>query len=384
MSVRKKLATTAVLWAFCAQSAFAELGLNMTRGVTDVSEMVYTLHMQALIMVSVIGAGVFGVMIYSIFTHRKSKGAVPAKFHHSTSLELVWTIIPIFILVAFAYPATQALIVMEETLEPDITIKITGYQWRWHYEYLDDEFGFFSTLARESQDARTLKSGADVSSIDNYLLDVDNPVVIPVNKKIRFLTTSNDVIHSWWVPDLGWKRDAIPGFINDDWTVVNEPGTYRGQCAELCGKDHAYMPVVLRAVPEDEYLEWVSEMQRIQADAASGVDREWTMEELMQRGQAMYTSTCVACHQANGQGLPPAFPALSGSPITTGPIEDHIEIVLNGKVGTTMQAFGQQFNPIDLAAVITFERNALGNSVGDMVQPAAIRDLQADATGVEE
>jgi cytochrome c oxidase subunit 2 len=350
----------------------AELGLNMTRGVTETSQMVYTLHMQALIMVSVIGAGVFVVMFYSIFTHRKSRGAVPAKFHHSTKLEIIWTVIPIIILVAFAYPATEALIVMEETQDPEMTIKVTGYQWRWHYEYLDDEFGFFSNISSDSQEARALDSGIDVNSVDNYLLDVDNPVVIPVNTKIRFLTTSNDVIHAWWVPDLGWKRDAIPGFINDDWTEVSEPGTFRGQCAEL---DHAYMPVVLRAVEQDEYREWVAEMQRLQAEAASGVDREWTMQELLERGQAAYTATCVACHQANGQGLPPAFPALTDSPITNGPIEEHIDIVLNGKAGTTMQAFGQQLNPVDLAAVITFERNALGNSVGDMVQPATIRDM---------
>lgn len=379
-----KMYITAVCTCLCGLfwtgSATAELGLNMTRGVTETSRLVYDLHMQALWMVTIIGLLVFAVMIYSLVNHRKSKGAVPAKFHHSTKLEIIWTVIPIIILIAFAYPATRALIVLEETADADMTVKITGYQWKWHYEYLDEDLGFFSSLAKESNDARQLKSGTDVTAIDNYLLEVDNPVVIPVNKKVRFLTTSNDVIHSWWVPELGWKRDAIPGFINDNWTMVTEPGTYRGQCAELCGKDHGFMPIVLKAVPEDEYRVWVDEMKKAQAAAASGVDREWSMEELVERGQQVYSSTCVACHQSNGQGLPPAFPALTASPIATGPISEHIGVVLNGKPGTTMQAFGLQLNPVELAAVITFERNALGNKVGDMVQPAEIQALQQAAS----
>lgn len=358
------------------KNVMAEYGLNMTQGVTTTSRQIYDIHMLALWMVTIIGAIVFAVMIWSIIHHRKSRGVEPAKFHHSTKLEIIWTFIPFVILVAFAFPATKTLIAMEKTEDADMTIKITGYQWKWHYEYLDEEFGFFSSLDKASNEARQKDSGIDVTTIENYLLEVDNPVVIPINKKVRMLTTANDVLHSWWIPELGWKRDAIPGFVNDNWTMITEPGTFRGQCAELCGKDHAFMPIVLKAVPEQEYRSWVAGMKRAQAEAAAGADREWTMDELLERGQQVYTSTCAACHQADGQGLPPAFPALTGSPITIGPVADHIDIVLNGKPGTTMQAFGEQLNVVDLAAVITYERNALGNSVGDLVQPADIKAVR--------
>ncbi|MEX2353395.1 MAG: c-type cytochrome, partial [Gammaproteobacteria bacterium] len=244
---------------------------------------------------------------------------------------------------------------------------------RWHYDYMDEGFGFFSSLAAEHNEARQLNSGIDTSTIDNYLLEVDNRVVVPINTKIRILLTANDVLHAWWVPELGWKRDAIPGFVNVNWTMISEPGVYRGQCAELCGRDHGYMPIVVEAVTEPEYRTWVAEMQRAQEEAASGVDREWSMTELVERGQSVYQTACASCHQANGQGLPPVFPAITDGPITTGPIEGHIDIVINGSAGTAMQAFGEQLNAVDLAAVITYERNALGNSVGDMVQPAEIQ-----------
>jgi len=361
---------TAICWA---GKAAADLKLNMPEGVTETSRMVFDLHMKALWMVTIIGLAVFAVMIYSLVAHRKSRGVEPAKFHHSTRLEIIWTVIPIIILVVFAFPATKTLITMEETADADLTIKVTGYQWKWRYDYLDEDFGFFSSLATASNEARQLKSGVDVGTVDNYLLEVDNPVVIPVNKKIRLITTANDVIHSWWVPDLGWKRDAIPGFINDNWTMISEPGIYRGQCAELCGKDHGFMPVVVKAVPEQEYVQWVEQMKVSQAEAAAGIDREWTREELMERGQQVYNTNCVACHQADGKGIPPAFPPLTGSAIATGPLEGHIDVVLHGRTGTTMQAFGEQLNAADLAAVITFERNSLGNNVGDMVQPSEIQ-----------
>jgi len=364
------IAWAGMLWA---KTAMAEYDLNMTPGVTPISKEIYDLHMLALWMVTIIGIIVFAIMIWSIVRHRKSRGAVAAKFHHSTRWEIFWTAIPILILIAFAVPATKTLIVLEETADADMTIKITGYQWKWHYEYLDEGFGFFSSLTQEAEEGRQLRSGQDVAAIDNYLLDVDNPLVIPVNRKVRMLTTAADVIHSWWVPALGWKRDAIPGFINDNWTLVSEPGIYRGQCAELCGKDHAYMPIVLKAVSEQEYGVWVESMRLAQAEAAAGADREWSMAELMERGEQVYSNNCIACHQANGEGLPPAFPALTGSPITTGPAREHIRIVLHGKVGTAMLPFAQQLNDVELAAVITYERNALGNRVGDLVQPADIR-----------
>jgi len=214
--------------------------------------------------------------------------------------------------------------------------------------------------------------------IENYLLEVDNPVVVPINTKIRFLITANDVIHAWWVPALGWKQDAIPGFVNSNWTYISEPGTYRGQCAELCGRDHAYMPIVVEAVTPEEYREWVVDTKRIQAEAAAGAGREWSMEELVERGREVYASACLSCHQADGKGMPPVFPALTGGTISTGPIAGHIDIVLHGSPGTTMQAFARQLNAVDLAAVITYERNGLGNSVGDMVQPAYIQSLLRD------
>ena len=364
---------TALCWT---TDAVADYKLNMTPGVTETSRMVYDLHMRALWMVTIIAVLVFAVMIYSLATHRKSKGAVPAKFHHSTRLEIVWTIIPIIILVVFAFPATRALIKMEETGNSDLTIKITGYQWKWRYDYLDENFGFFSNLAQDSSKASQVDSGIDVKTVDHYLLNVDNPMVIPVNKKVRLITTSSDVIHSWWVPALGWKRDAIPGFINDNWTEVSKPGIYRGQCAELCGQGHAFMPIVVKAVTESEYTAWVKQMKTAQAEAAAGVDREWTRQELMERGQQVYNTTCAACHQANGEGLPPAFPALKGSAVTTGPLDEHVSIVVHGRPGTAMQAFGKQLNAVDIAAVVTFERNSFGNNVGDMIQPSAVKTAE--------
>ena len=372
--ITRNILVTTVTAALCwATNAAADFKLNMTPGVTETSKMVYGLHMKALWMVTIIGVLVFAVMIYSLATHRKSKGAVPAKFHHSTRLEIIWTIIPIIILVVFAFPATTALIKMQETGNADLTIKITGYQWKWHYDYLDDGFGFFSALDADSSKASQLNSGVDINSVDHYLLNVDNPLVIPVNKKVRLLTTSGDVIHSWWVPDLGWKRDAIPGFINDNWTEISEPGVYRGQCAELCGQGHGFMPIVVKAVPQEQYVAWVKQMKAAQAEAAAGVDREWTRAELMERGQQVYGTACVACHQPNGQGMPPAFPALSGSPVATGPVGEHINVVVHGRPGTAMQAFGKQLNAADIAAVITYERNSFGNKDGDMVQPSDVK-----------
>ncbi len=370
------LAVLATMFSGVPGSAVADYQLNMTEGVTAISKEVYDLHMLTFWMVTCIGMIVFGLMLWSIIHHRKSSGVKAAQFHHSSRWEAVWTIIPILILLTFAAPSTRTLIMMDDTEDTDMTIKVTGYQWKWHYDYLDEGISFFSALAQEHNDARQPGSNADISAIENYLLEVDNPLVVPVNKKIRILITANDVIHAWWVPALGWKRDAIPGFVNVNWTELLEPGIYRGQCAELCGKDHAYMPVVLKAVTEPEYRLWVEATRRAQAEAAAGANREWTMAELMERGEAVYRSSCTACHQANGQGLPPAFPALTGSPITTGPVENHIDIVVNGRPGTTMQAFGLQLNTVDIAAVVTYERNALGNSVGDMVQPAQVQAVR--------
>jgi len=352
------------------ESARAEYPLNLTQGVTPISREVYDLHMIILIIVTVIGIAVFAVMFWSIFHHRKSKGAVAQQFHHNTLVEIVWTIIPVVILVAMAVPATKTLIKMEQTSDADMTIKVTGYQWKWKYDYIEDGVSFFSSITQDSYNASQKLEG-DPNALENYLLEVDNPVVLPVNKKVRILTTAADVIHAWWVPALGWKRDAIPGFINDNWTIIEEPGTYRGQCAELCGKDHGYMPVVIKAVEEPEYQAWLAEMKLAQAAKEEESGKEYTMDEQMARGEKVYTAQCVACHQAQGQGIPGVFAALDGSAIANGPVQEHIDIVLNGK--NLMPAFGAQLSDVEIATVITYERNAWSNTTGDLVQPADVR-----------
>jgi cytochrome c oxidase subunit 2 len=351
-----------------AGNAMADLALNMTRGVTDTSHKVYNLHMLIFWICVVVGVGVFAVMMYSIVKHRKSKGAVPAQFHESTTVEVIWTTIPFLILVGMAVPATKTLLALEDTRDAHMSIMVTGYQWKWKYDYVDEGISFFSTLSTP----RDQIEGTAPKNPD-YLIDVDKPVVVPVNKKIRFLITSNDVIHSWWVPDLGWKQDAVPGFINDAWTEVSEPGTYRGKCAELCGKDHGFMPIVLVAKTEEDYAAWVAEQKAGQEAEAAAAGKTWSMDELMTKGEEVYTKNCVACHQANGEGVPGVFPALAGSAIATGDVAPHVNIVVHGKAGTAMQAFGAQLSDADLAAVITYERNSWGNDKGDMVQPAEIK-----------
>lgn len=345
--------------------------LNLTEGVTPTSKMVYDLHMIILYIVTAIGVVVFGVMCWSIYHHRKSKGAVAEQFYHSTSAEITWTVIPIIILVIMAIPATKALVFMEQTGDAEMTLKVTGLQWKWKYDYLDEDISFISSLAQDSNDARQMGSGIDPNTVENYLLDVDNYVVLPIKTKIRILTTAADVIHGWWVPALGWKRDAIPGFINDNWTYIEEPGVYRGNCAELCGRDHGFMPIVINAVPKAEYAVWVEEQKAVKLAAAAGADREWTKEELLEKGKAVYAANCVACHMAEGQGLEGLFPALKGSAIVNGPASEMIMQVLNGK--NMMPAFKDLLNDVDIAAAITHERNSWGNTVADTVQPSDIK-----------
>jgi cytochrome c oxidase subunit 2 len=320
---------------------------------------------------------VYGVLVYSLIKDRKSKGAVPATFHHSTKVEIVWTAIPFLILIGMAIPATAVLTQVYDTSEAEIDIMITGYQWRWQYRYLADEgaeVAFFSNLSTPQEQIQN-----QVEKGENYLLEVDEPLVIPVNTKVRFLLTSADVIHSWWIPQFALKKDAIPGFVNESWVKVEQTGIYRGQCTELCGQLHGFMPVVVRVVEKPEYDAWLAEKQAQAAAIAELTSREWTLEQLVAEGQTVYTTFCVACHQPNGQGLPPAFPALTGSPITTGPIAGHIDTVLHGRPGTAMAAYSALLNPVQLAGVITFERNALGNSMGDMVTPAEILQAQQAA-----
>ncbi|GAB4198015.1 MAG: cytochrome c oxidase subunit II [Wenzhouxiangellaceae bacterium] len=359
----------AVVWGMFA------VGDNMTQGVTSFSREVYNLHMIILWICVVIGVLVFGAMFVSIILHRKSRGVQPAQFSHSTTAEILWTIIPILILVVMAVPATKTLITMETTGGAEMNIKITGYQWKWKYDYLEDDISFMSSLAPESDAARQLQSGIDPAQVDNYLLAVDNPLVVPINTKVRFLITAGDVIHSWWVPDLGWKRDAIPGIVNEAWTVIEEPGIYRGQCAELCGKDHGFMPIVVEAKTKVEYDAWRRQQQGLAATLEADQERLWARDELMSHGENVYATQCATCHQADGQGLAPAFPALAGSNIATGPVSDHIKVVLQGRSGTAMRGFADVLSPQDIAAALTYTRNAWGNDTGDVVQPSTIAQI---------
>ncbi len=376
--------------------SFADYGLNMTQGETPISHQVYDLHMLIFWICVAIGAVVFGAMFISIFNHRKSKGAVPAQFHESTTVEIIWTVIPFIILIAMAIPATKTLIAMEDTRGADLTIKVTGYQWKWHYDYLggkdypDSKFSFFSVLTTP-QDQIHNKAPKD----ENYLLEVDHPLVVPVGKKIQFLTTGNDVIHSWWVPALAIKSDAIPGFINKSWARIDKPGIYRGQCAELCGQGHGFMPIVVEAKSEKDYKSWVQEQKAAALAAAENPNKVWTKAELIAKGEEVFSANCAACHQANGEGIPGTFPplaqgkAFSATPdlmknledkgflkdgkIVMGPVKHHEDIVLHGISGTAMQAFGPQLSDSEIAAVITYERNSWGNDTGDIVQPSQVK-----------
>ncbi len=352
----------------------AAWGLNMTQGVTPISQDVYNMHMTSLYVVTIIGILVFSVMFWSIFHHRKSKGIKPAKFSHSTTVEIIWTLIPFAIIVALAIPATKLLARMDDTSKSEVTIKATGYQWKWKYDYIDEDITIYSNLAADSVDASQKNSGIDPKTADNYLRNTDTALVLPVGKKIRIMTTASDVIHAWWVPDLGWKRDAIPGFINDNWTVKNKEGVYRGQCAEICGKGHGYMPIVVKAVPEKEYTAWVQETKLALKSKKESGDKELSMDELKSKGETVYKANCLACHQANGQGIKGVFPALDGSPIATvkSRITEHIRQVIYGK--NNMPAFGEQLSDTDIAAVVTYERNTWGNKTGDIIQPKDVAE----------
>ncbi len=356
----------------------AERQLNMTRGVTPVAHEVYDLHMLILWICTAVGLAVFAVMMYSVIMHRKSRGAVPAQFHENQTLEVVWTLIPAVVLVIMAIPATRAMINIYDTADAEMTVKVTGYQWKWQYEYLDEGIGFFSNLSTPQEQIEGKEPKGE-----NYLLEVDNPLVLPVRTKIRFVITANDVLHAWWVPAFGWKQDAIPGFINENWAYIEEPGTYRGQCAELCGRNHGFMPIVVHAVEQDQYRDWVQQRRQAQAAAAADADRTYSREELMASGEQTYNAQCAMCHQGNGQGVPGAFPALAGGAVTTGPLAGHLDIVLNGKAGTAMQAFGPQLGDAEIAAIITYERNAWGNAdkiaEGTVVQPADVKAARAVA-----
>jgi cytochrome c oxidase subunit II len=339
--------------------------VNMTAGVTSVGQSIYDLHMTIFWISVIIGVLVFGVMFYSIYMHRKSRGVVPATFHESTTVEIAWTVVPFLILIGMAVPATTTLLEVYNTDEAELDILVTGYQWKWKYEYLDENgenVAFFSNLRTPQGEIYNTEDKGE-----HYLLEVDEPMVIPVNTKVRFLVTANDVIHSWWVPELAVKKDAVPGFINETWTLATREGVYRGQCAELCGKDHGFMPIVVNVVSEQDYADWLAAKQKDAAEIKQLMAQNFSLEEQMERGEAVYQRSCSACHGAQGEGgvgLP-----IAGSPVATGELSTHMEKSINGVPGTAMQAFGGQLNDVDMAAVITYQRNAFGNNMGDIVQP---------------
>ncbi|MGQ8366470.1 cytochrome c oxidase subunit II [Glaciecola sp. 1036] len=368
------LLTLCVPFFSFAQSAAERSDLNLRRGVTDISDQVYGLHMLMFWICVVIAVIVFGVMFIAMLKHRKSKGHAPANFHENVKVEIAWTVVPFIILIVMAVPAASTLMDMEDVSKPDLSIEVTGSQWKWHYKYMDREVEFFSLLAsqREQIENKFPKG-------ENYLLEVDRPLVIPTGQKVRFLITSDDVIHSWWVPDFAVKKDANPGFINEAWTRVNEPGVYRGQCAELCGKDHGFMPIVVIAKEPAEFDRWIDEQERIAQEKRAEEERLLAMnmskEELMASGEQIYNSVCAACHQPSGEGLPGAFPALKGSAFILNDRQGHIDVVVNGRAGTAMQAFSKQLSMSEIAAVVTYTRNAWGNNTDDLVQAKDVNDL---------
>ena len=358
-------------FAAFAGSAWADYQLNLSPSVTKAGHAAYELHNFMTLVCLAIFVGVFGVLAYSLLKHRKSKGHKAAGFHENLAVEIAWITVPFLILVVFAVPATKALLDLRDTSEPDITIKATGYQWKWGYDYLKGEgegIKFMSVLStpRDQIEGKAPKG-------ENYLLEVDNPIVVPVGKKVRILTTANDVIHSWAMPAFGVKQDAVPGFIRDTAFRAEQEGTYRGQCSELCGKDHGFMPIVVEVVSAEKYAAWVDEQKKKAAAEMGDPNKVWTLDEMKAHGEKVYAANCVACHQANGKGIPGVFKPLDGSPIATGPKADHINRVLNGKAGTAMAAFGAQLSDTDIAAVITYERNAWGNKTGDLIQPSEIK-----------
>jgi len=376
----KKATTTinknfaALFLAILSSNSFAAWDdLNMTEGVTAISKEVFGLHMLIFWICVVIGIAVFGVMFYSMFAHTKKKNPVAATFHESTKVEIAWTVIPFLILIAMAVPASKTLTKMYDDTAGDVNIQVTGFQWKWQYRYLEDGVSFFSNLSTDMDEIYNL-----VPKGENYLQEVDEAVVIPVGKKVRFLITANDVIHSWWVPAFAIKQDAIPGFVNTAWTKVDKTGVYRGKCTELCGKNHGFMPIVVKVVEQDEYDLWVSDKKEAAFKLAELTEKEWTTAELVERGESVYATNCVACHQTNGQGITGIFPALAGSDIVLNNKPRNIEILMEGVQGAAMNSF-DYLSEVELASVITYTRQSWGNAEkgdGEIVSPKDIVDYK--------
>ncbi len=374
-----------VLLSLMSLPTLASYDVNIPQPASPIAQQIYGLHMYILWVCATIFVVVFGLMFYSIFKFRKSNGAKPdVNFHESTLIEIIWTIIPFIILIAMAVPATKTILEMKDTSSPDLTVKVTGFQWGWRYDYNADDFGFYSNLSTPWSQIGQPGVGPTEKQGDDYLLEVDNPLVVPVGKRVRLLVTSNDVIHGWYVPQLGINQYGIPGFIKDVWFKADMVGTFKGQCSQICGKLHGYMPIAVVVKSEADYAKWVAESKSkwstksLTATAAGAVapvedeNKVFSMAEAKEKGEKIYAANCVACHQPNGKGMPPAFPSLAGSKIVLGPNAQQINILLNGKAGTAMQSFAQLSNS-DLAAVITFTKNSFGNSVGAVIQPADIK-----------
>ena len=409
LMARASALAVAALMSGAAWAEEARSQYNLPKGVTEISREVHTLHNAVLIVMCVIAVLVFGVMLYSIVAHRRSKHPKPADFHESVAVEIAWTIIPFFVLIGLAIPAAGTLIKMEDSRNAEPTVKITGFQWGWKYEYVGENYEFVSMLAEDSNKARQLASGIDPKSVPNYLWEVTNPLVLPVGKKVRFLITGQDVIHAWWVFDLAVKKDAIPGYINEAWTKIDEPGTFRGVCAELCGRDHGFMPIVVQALPETEFKTWLAQKKGVDvaslgkappvteaapvttttetapspAEAAAAAPvavaavaaapaKALSKDELMASGKKVYDTNCAACHQATGLGMPPNFPSLVGSKVVSGPALAHVQQTIKGK--NLMPPFGG-LSDADIAAVVTYERNSWGNKAS-VVQPSEVADAR--------
>ena len=353
--------------------------LNLQPPVTRIASEINTLHTWMMVVCLAIFVAVFGVMFYSIIKHRRSVGHKPATFHESTAVELAWTIVPFLIVIVMALPATKTVVAMKDTSNADLTIKVTGMQWKWGYDYLKGEgegISFLANLATPRSQIGAPGVAATDKKGEFYLMETDNEVVVPVNKKIRLVLTANDVIHSWSIPAFGVKQDAIPGFVRDTWFRAESIGTYRGYCSELCGKEHAFMPIVVKVVSDADYAAWVAGKQKEMAALAEDPSKVWTIDELKTKGEKVYTTNCVVCHQANGKGVPNAFAALDGSPVVTGPKAEQINVLLNGKKSgkypTEMPGW-KQLSDTDIAAVITYTRNSWSNKAAEnIVQPAEV------------
>src|SRR5689334_17673451 len=345
------LAVPLVALLVASGSAFADSSWYFQTPATPIAREIETLHDLIFWICVVIFIGVFGTMFYSLYRHRKSVGHQAVQFHENTAVEIIWTVIPFLILLFMAWPATKTILAAHDTAAPDMTIKVTGYQWKWNYDYVQEGFGYYSTLATplDQIEGRAPKD-------EHYLLEVDNPLVVPVDTKVRVLVTANDVIHSWWVPAFGIKQDAIPGFVRDAWFKAEKPGIYRGQCAELCGKEHGYMPVVVEVKSKEDYAQWLDGQKKKVAAAADDPNKVWTMPELISRGQKVYADNCAACHQPTGKGAPPAFPPLDGSKVVTGPKDAQIRTELHGVMRdgkpTAMVGFGDKLSDTEIAAVV--------------------------------